>query len=298
MKPLTTSAFDLPDHLSPKADPTLIGGDEQHFAAIAECLEQTIAELSDRLAAERRAPGGKGRQAMDRDMEVHRLSARLRALRRFGLDLCLGHMVEPGQPRAGVRRTAGPVGQHGPPAAARLAFPRGGTVLRSHPRPPDGPGEPPQVPLDPRPDQRLLGRGVHHRRVRRARRARRPVRLHRQPGRRAVDTDARRAEHHPGGPGHRHPRGIPRRPRRRRRSGHGEDRRRPAPLRLPPLRRSPARPPPGRRPVRGPAPALPGVRLRRPPQPRGGGRADLHPAGPRRAREPRRRSRPTRRWPA
>ena len=30
---------------------------------------------------------------MDRDFEVHRLSARLRALRRFGLDLCLGHMV-------------------------------------------------------------------------------------------------------------------------------------------------------------------------------------------------------------
>ncbi|MER5849143.1 RNA polymerase recycling motor ATPase HelR [Streptomyces sp. NPDC002012] len=93
MNPLTTSAFDLPDRLSPKADPTLIAGDEQHFAAIAECLEQSIAELSDRLDAERRAPGGIGRQAMDRDMEIHRLAARLRALRRFGLDLCLGHMV-------------------------------------------------------------------------------------------------------------------------------------------------------------------------------------------------------------
>src|SRR5437868_248444 len=30
---------------------------------------------------------------MDRDLEVHRLTARLRALRRFGLDLCLGHIV-------------------------------------------------------------------------------------------------------------------------------------------------------------------------------------------------------------
>jgi DNA helicase IV len=30
---------------------------------------------------------------MDRDLEVHRLTARLRALRRFGLDLCLGRMV-------------------------------------------------------------------------------------------------------------------------------------------------------------------------------------------------------------
>ncbi|WP_217238946.1 RNA polymerase recycling motor ATPase HelR [Streptomyces sp. AC555_RSS877] len=93
MNPLTTSAFDLPDRLSAKADPALIARDEQHFAAVAECLEQSIAEVSDRLDAERRAPGGVGRQAMDRDTEIHRLTARLRALRRFGLDLCLGHMV-------------------------------------------------------------------------------------------------------------------------------------------------------------------------------------------------------------
>ncbi|MEV4334384.1 RNA polymerase recycling motor ATPase HelR [Streptomyces sp. NPDC049597] len=93
MKSLTTSAFDLPDHLSPKADPGLIADDEQHFAAIAESLEQAIAELSDRLDAERRAPGGTGRQAMERDAEIHRLTGRLRALRRFGLDLCLGRIV-------------------------------------------------------------------------------------------------------------------------------------------------------------------------------------------------------------
>ncbi|MDO0916228.1 RNA polymerase recycling motor ATPase HelR [Streptomyces sp. DT2A-34] len=91
--PLTTSAFDLPDRLCAKADPALIADDEQHFAAIAECLEQSIAELTDRLDAERRAPGGAGRQAMDRDAEIHRLTARLRALRRFGLDLCLGRMI-------------------------------------------------------------------------------------------------------------------------------------------------------------------------------------------------------------
>ncbi|MDQ1049697.1 RNA polymerase recycling motor ATPase HelR [Streptomyces sp. V4I2] len=113
MKPLTTSVFDLPDHLSPKADPTLIAGDEQHFAAIAECLDQTIAELSDSLDAQRRAPGGMGRQAMDRDTEIHRLTARLRALRRFGLDLCLGHMVGADDPepvyigRLGLTDSAG-----------------------------------------------------------------------------------------------------------------------------------------------------------------------------------------------
>ncbi|GGW16027.1 DNA helicase [Streptomyces capoamus] len=91
--PLTTSAFALPERLAAKADPTLIAEDERHFAAVAECLEQSIAELTERLDAERRAPGGLGRQAMDRDAEIHRLTGRLRTLRRFGLDLCLGRMV-------------------------------------------------------------------------------------------------------------------------------------------------------------------------------------------------------------
>jgi hypothetical protein len=93
VKPLITSAFDLPDRLCAKADPALIAGDEQHFAAIAESLERSICDLSDRLDAARKAPGGIGRRAMDRDQEIRRLTARLRALRRFGLDLCLGRMV-------------------------------------------------------------------------------------------------------------------------------------------------------------------------------------------------------------
>jgi len=86
-------AFDLPDRLSAKADPALIAVDEQHFTAIATCLDQTIAELSDRLETERKSPGRGGQAAMDRDMQVHRLTSRLRALRRFGLDLCLGRIV-------------------------------------------------------------------------------------------------------------------------------------------------------------------------------------------------------------
>jgi DNA helicase IV len=111
--PLTISAFDLPDHLAPKADPTLIAGDEQHFAAIAESLAQSIADLSDRLAAERRAPGGTGQEALDRDLQIHRLTARLRTLRRFGLDLCLGHIVRADDPepvyvgRLGLTDSAG-----------------------------------------------------------------------------------------------------------------------------------------------------------------------------------------------
>ncbi|WOX20542.1 RNA polymerase recycling motor ATPase HelR [Streptomyces solicathayae] len=96
--PVTTSAFDLPDRLSSKADPALIDGDERHFAAIEDALAQSIAELSDRLDEMRRAPGGAGREAMERDLEIHRLSGRLRTLRRFGLDLCLGHIVAADDP--------------------------------------------------------------------------------------------------------------------------------------------------------------------------------------------------------
>jgi hypothetical protein len=98
VNPVTTSAFDLPDRLAGKADPALIARDEQQFAAIAESLERSIADLSDRLDAERKAPGGIGQEAMDRDLEVHRLTARLRVLRRFGLDLCLGRIVRGDSP--------------------------------------------------------------------------------------------------------------------------------------------------------------------------------------------------------
>jgi DNA helicase IV len=98
MSPPTTSAFDLPGRLHFKADPALIAGDEQHFAAVAESLAVSIADLSAHLDAELKAPGGIGQAAMDRDEEVHRLTARLRALRRFGLDLCLGRIVNESDP--------------------------------------------------------------------------------------------------------------------------------------------------------------------------------------------------------
>ena len=92
MDPLTASAFDLADHPH-KADQALIAEDERHFAAIARTLEETLADLSDRIDTARKAPGGTGQGAMDRDLEVHRLTSRVRTLRRFGLDLCLGRMV-------------------------------------------------------------------------------------------------------------------------------------------------------------------------------------------------------------
>ncbi|WP_189114749.1 RNA polymerase recycling motor ATPase HelR [Pilimelia terevasa] len=91
--PTATSAFDLPPHLSAKADPRLVDADDRHLAAVAASLESLLADLSDRLAAARRAPGGLGQQALDRDQEVRRLTDRLRLLRRFSVDLCLGHTV-------------------------------------------------------------------------------------------------------------------------------------------------------------------------------------------------------------
>ncbi|MFD4367532.1 RNA polymerase recycling motor ATPase HelR [Rhodococcus sp. NPDC058521] len=88
------SAFDLPEHLAAKADPDLIDADERHFAAISVSLERSITDLTNRIDDARRAPGQLGQEALERDMLVHRLGAELRALRRFGLDLCLGRMVD------------------------------------------------------------------------------------------------------------------------------------------------------------------------------------------------------------
>jgi DNA helicase IV len=92
----TSTAFALPENLLSKTDPRLIADDERQFAAIEDTLRQTVADLSDRLAAELRAPGGHGQKALDRDTEIRRLSARLRALGRFGIDVVLGRMVVAG----------------------------------------------------------------------------------------------------------------------------------------------------------------------------------------------------------
>ena len=89
----TPGVFALPERLAAKADPALVAADERHFAAIASSLERTIADLTGRLDAARRSPAGTGQAALDRDLEVHRLTARLHTLRRYGLDLCLGHVV-------------------------------------------------------------------------------------------------------------------------------------------------------------------------------------------------------------
>jgi Viral (Superfamily 1) RNA helicase len=85
------SVFDLPDRLAATSAGSA-------FAAIARTLEESMVDLRARLATERQAPGGAGQAALDRDLQVHRLAARLRALSRFGVDLCLGHVVTTDDP--------------------------------------------------------------------------------------------------------------------------------------------------------------------------------------------------------
>ncbi|MBE7700410.1 AAA family ATPase [Oerskovia sp. Sa1BUA8] len=89
----STSVFALPPHLSAKASPALVARDEEHLAAVAQCIDDATRDVSARLDAARRSPGGSGTLALERDQEIHRLSSRLHTLRRYGVDLCLGRMV-------------------------------------------------------------------------------------------------------------------------------------------------------------------------------------------------------------
>ena len=251
-----------------------------------------------RLEAERRAPGGSGQQALERDLEIHRLTARLRD----AAPLRAGPLPRAGRPagsaeplyvgRLGLTDGAGRqllVDWRSPAAepffGATHANPMG---LASRRRYRWTRGR-----ISDYWDEVFTADGLDGHAA-----ARRPVGVHRQPRRRPVEPDARRARHHPGRPGRHHPGRLARRPRRRRRPGHRQDRRRPAPHRLPALRRPAARPPPRRRAVRRPAPALPRLRRGRAAQPRRGGRADLHAARPRPRGGDGRRPEPTRRSPA
>lgn len=90
---MTTDVFALPPNLSAKADPLLIGRDQQQLTKIAAQLENQVRLVKAELTQQRLSPGGAGRAALDRDQNIHRLSARLRVLERYGLDVCLGRFV-------------------------------------------------------------------------------------------------------------------------------------------------------------------------------------------------------------
>jgi len=93
MNDAATSAFALPARLHAKGEPALIAMDERVFTRIRRSLDTAAADTEARLARTRLLPGRSGQEAMDRDLETQRLSARLRLLRRFGLDACIGRMT-------------------------------------------------------------------------------------------------------------------------------------------------------------------------------------------------------------
>lgn len=87
------TVFALPPTLARKAAPELVADDEACFAALASALQEMIARLTQALQARRLGPARAGQELLERDLEIQRLSARLRLLRRYRVDLCLGRMV-------------------------------------------------------------------------------------------------------------------------------------------------------------------------------------------------------------
>ncbi len=179
---MATSPFDLPPRLTSKADPALIAGDERHFAAVADS-PRAHDRRPARAASTRpaRAPGGSGQQALERDQEVHRLTARLRdpaPLRPGPLPGAHGRAADGAEPVYVGR--LGLTDADGRRLLVDWRSPAAEPFFARDPRQPDGPGQPSPLPMDPRPDHRLLGRGLHPGRTGGARRPRRPVGLHRQ----------------------------------------------------------------------------------------------------------------------
>lgn len=85
--------FHLPPSSRHKSASALIDADRAHFLRIAHALQSQREETESRLTAARQTHAGPGGTAVDRDLEIRRLSGRLRLLDRFGLDLCLGRMT-------------------------------------------------------------------------------------------------------------------------------------------------------------------------------------------------------------
>lgn len=91
--------FHLAESLQAKAAPELIDADRDHLRRIADTLEAQRADVMSRLTAVQRQEAQLGDGAVDRDLEIRRLSGRLRVLQRYRMDVCLGRMSpEDGEP--------------------------------------------------------------------------------------------------------------------------------------------------------------------------------------------------------
>lgn len=88
-----SSVFALPDGLVHKRNPVLIDTDARQFSAIGRSIEKTRTDTEARLRTVQVSSGRMGQEVMERDFEIHRLHTRLRSLRRYGMDLCLGRFV-------------------------------------------------------------------------------------------------------------------------------------------------------------------------------------------------------------
>ena len=228
-------------------------------------LEQSIADLGRVWMPNDGSRAARARQALDRDLEIHRLTSRLQ----HAAPLRARPVPRAHRPR---RASAEPsyIGRLGLTDAdgRRLLIdwrsPAAEPFFGATHANPMGLASRRRYRWTARPDHRLLGRGLHRRGARgHAPRSTTSPRSSPASAAAARAADARRARHHPGRPGRHHPRRLARRARRRRRPGHRQDRRRAAPRRVPALLRPAARPPPRRRAVRRAAPALPRVRRRR-----------------------------------
>ncbi len=85
--------FHLPESLRAKAGRGLIDADRLHLQRVAATLCQQRDETARRRDAARRSVAGFGESALERDLEIRRLSNRLGVLERFGIDICLGRMT-------------------------------------------------------------------------------------------------------------------------------------------------------------------------------------------------------------
>jgi len=91
--------FHLPENLRAKDTPELLDADRARLLRIAATLEDQRAEVASRLDEMRGRHAGFGDSAVDRDLEIRRLSGQLRVLDRYGVDVCLGRMTpEDGEP--------------------------------------------------------------------------------------------------------------------------------------------------------------------------------------------------------
>ncbi|MBO9626523.1 MAG: AAA family ATPase [Microbacterium sp.] len=85
--------FDLPAALLAKADPALIDADRDLLRRVDATLRTRREQAARRLDGLRRQRASEGGAAVERDLEIRRLSAQLRLLSRYGVDLCLGRMT-------------------------------------------------------------------------------------------------------------------------------------------------------------------------------------------------------------